>query len=113
LGPCAISVTYVTIYIFLIKKAYDFFSLNTKHMIGLYICNQKLEVFHKVKWVRGLFQYSDILYLPDKYADVILGSTKTGNRVDACTHRNLVVDLNKARAQEIVATGGLICITLP
>jgi len=53
-----------------------------------------------------------LYYLPDKYANIILGTTIAGNRVDACTHCNLVVDLNKARAQQIVATSGLICITL-
>ena len=36
------------------------------------------------------------IYLPHKYADIILGTMITGNREDASTHCNLIVDLNEA-----------------
>lgn len=52
------------------------------------------------------------LYLPDKYTNIILGIAICRNRRDACSHCYLAVNLNKAWAEEVVATGGLVCITL-
>ena len=52
------------------------------------------------------------IYLPNKNTDVILGIAKSRHRRNARTHSYLIVYLNKARAEKIVATRGLICITL-
>ena len=52
------------------------------------------------------------MYLPDQDADIILGRTIVREWVDACSQGYITVNLNKARAKEIVATSSLICITL-
>ena len=51
-------------------------------------------------------------YPPDIEVDCILGTIIYGKRADGCTHRNLVADLNKSRALQIVATCVSICISL-
>lgn len=51
-------------------------------------------------------------YLPHKYTDIILGATIARDWEDAGPHCYFTVDLNEARAKEIVATCGLISITL-
>ena len=56
--------------------------------------------------------YYKKMYLPDKDADIILGTTIARKRVYACSQSNFIVNLNKARAKEIIATSGLISIAL-
>lgn len=53
-----------------------------------------------------------IIYLPDKYADIILRIPVWGNWRNARSHCYVTADLNKSRAKKIVATCSLICITL-
>lgn len=59
-----------------------------------------------------LFYFILSFYLPDKYTDIILRIPVGRNRRDACSHCYFTVDLDEAWAKEIVATCGLVCITL-
>jgi len=52
------------------------------------------------------------MYLPDQDADIILGRAILRKWGDACSQGYITVNLNKARAKEIITTSSLICITL-
>lgn len=53
-----------------------------------------------------------VFYLPDKNTDVVLRVAIRRDRRNACAHCYVTVDLDEARAQQVVTTRGLVCITL-
>lgn len=83
--------------------------LCTVSFICLLAFNTIVDVSIFLFWV---VQVKFVTYLPDKYADIILGTSKCRHRRDACSHGYFAVHLNKPWAEEVIATCGLICIAL-